>query len=85
MLFNELVKQSELLLLDIKNYFFATLIGIIPSTFIVVSIGSGFEKIIDRNEEVPLIRDIILSPDIYIPILAFFALVLITILLRKFF
>ena len=69
----------------LKNYFFATLIGIIPSTFIVVSIGSGFEKIIDRNEEVPLIRDIILSPDIYIPILAFFALVLITILLRKFF
>ena len=69
----------------LKNYFFATLIGIIPSTFIVVSIGSGFEKIIDRNEEVPLIRDIILSPEIYIPILAFFVLVLITILLRKFF
>ena len=69
----------------LKNYFFATLIGIIPSTFIVVSIGSGFEKIIDRNEKVPLIRDIILSPEIYIPILAFFVLVLITILLRKFF
>ena len=69
----------------LKNYFFATLIGIIPSTFIVVSIGSGFEKIIDRNEEVPLIRDIILSPDIYIPILAFFVLIIVTIVLRKFF
>ena len=67
------------------NFFFATLIGIIPQIFIAVSIGSGLEKVIDQNSEVPGITDIILTPDVYIPILTFFGLVLITIFLRKFF
>ncbi len=69
----------------LKNYFFSTLIGIIPSIFLVASIGSGLEKIIEQNTEVPRITDIIFSPDIYIPILAFFILILITIFIRKFF
>ena len=69
----------------IYNFFFATLIGIIPQIFLAVSIGSGLEKIIDQNAEVPGITDIIFSPDIYIPITAFFILILITIFLRKFF
>ena len=67
------------------NFFFATLIGIIPQIFLAVSIGSGLEKIIDQNAEVPGITDIIFSPDIYVPISAFFILILITIFLRKFF
>ena len=69
----------------ISNFFFATLIGIIPQTFLTVSIGSGLEKVIDKNSEVPGITDIIFSPDIYLPILAFLILVLITIFLRKLF
>ncbi len=69
----------------VNNFFFATLIGIIPQVFLVVSIGSGLEKIIDQNSEVPLITDIIFSQDIYIPIFAFFGLILTTIILRKFF
>ncbi len=67
------------------NFFFATFIGIIPQVFLVVSIGDGLEKVIEENTEVPAITDIIFSPDIYIPILAFLTLVLITILLRKLF
>ena len=69
----------------VKNFFFATLIGIIPQIFLAVSIGSGLEKIIDKNSEAPSIIDIIFSSDIYFPILAFFVLILITIFLRKFF
>ena len=69
----------------VYNFFFATLIGIIPQVFLVVSIGSGLEKIIDQNSEVPLVTDIIFSQDIYIPIFAFFGLILATIILRKFF
>ena len=69
----------------VKNFFFATLIGIIPQIFLAVSIGSGLEKIIDQNSEIPKIKDIIFSQDIYIPILAFFGLILITIFLRKIF
>ncbi len=67
------------------NFFFATLIGIIPQIFLAVSIGSGLEKVIDQNAEVPGITDVIFSPDIYVPIIAFFILILITIFLRKFF
>ena len=67
------------------NYFFATLIGIIPQIFIAVSIGSGLEKVIDQNSEVPGLSEIIFSPEVYVPIVAFFILVLLTILLRKLF
>ncbi len=67
----------------VKNFFFASLIGIIPQIFLAVSIGSGLEKVIEQNSEVPKITDIIFSPEIYIPILAFFSLVLVTIFLRK--
>ena len=65
------------------NFFFASFLGIIPQVFLLVSIGSGLEKIIEENSEIPKISDIILSSDIYIPIGAFFSLILITILLRK--
>ena len=72
---------------DVKtsNFFLATLIGIIPQIFLAVSIGSGLEKVIDQNTEIPSFTDIIFLPDIYIPILAFFCLVIITIFLRKLF
>ena len=69
----------------LSNFFFATLIGIIPQIFLAVSIGSGFEKVIDLNSEVPGITDIIFSADIYLPILAFFGLIILSIFLRKFF
>ena len=69
----------------VSNFFFASFIGIIPQIFLVVSIGSGLEKIIDQNSQVPTISDIIFSADVYIPILAFFSLLLITIFLRKLF
>ena len=69
----------------VGNFFFATFIGIIPQIFLIVSIGSGLEKIIDQNAELPRIIDIIFSPDIYIPISAFFVLIIFTIVLRKLF
>ena len=69
----------------LKNYFFSTLFGIIPGVFIFVSIGNGLDKVIDQNSEVPGITDIIFSPDIYLPIIAFFGLILLSIFLRKIF
>ena len=69
----------------VSNFFLATLIGIIPQVFLVVSIGSGLEKVIDQNSDIPEILDIIILPDIYIPIISFFILVLLTIFLRKLF
>ena len=68
-----------------SNFFFATLIGIIPQIFLAVSIGNGLEKVIEQNSEIPTISDVIFLPDIYIPIIAFIALVLLTYFLRKLF
>ena len=69
----------------VSNFFFATLIGIIPQIFLSVSIGHGLEKIIDQNLKAPTILSIVTSSDIYIPIIAFFILIIITLLIRKIF
>ena len=69
----------------IFNFFWSTLIGIIPSTFLIVSIGSGLEKIINQNLEAPRLLEIIYYPDIYMPMIAFVALIIITIVTRKIF
>ena len=68
-----------------SNFFWSTLIGIAPATFLIVSIGSGLEKIIDQNLVPPKIGDIIYSPDIYIPVIFFVFLILITFFLKKVF
>ena len=69
----------------VSNFFFASFIGIIPQIFLAVSIGSGLDKVIDQNTEIPSITDIIFLPEIYFPILGFFILVLLTIFLRRLF
>ena len=69
----------------ILNFFFATLIGIIPQIFLTVSIGNGIEKFIDDNTEAPGFLDLILSSDIYVPLIGFFILVLLSIIGRKIF
>ena len=69
----------------ISNFFWSTIIGIVPSTFLIVSIGSGLEKIINQNIEAPKLLEIMYSPDIYIPMIAFVVLIMITIITRKIF
>ena len=69
----------------IINFFFATLIGIIPQIFLAVSIGSGIEKFIDDNSEAPGFLELILSSEIYIPLIGFFILVVLSIIGRKIF
>ena len=69
----------------VHNFFWSTFFGIIPSLFLVISIGSGLEDIIDKNLEAPKMIDLITSPSIYVPMIAFFALLIITIFFRKLF
>ena len=69
----------------IFNFFWATAIGLLPSVFLICSIGSGLEKIIEQNLEPPKVMDIIYSPEIYIPLIVFACLVIATIFLRKLF
>ena len=51
------------------NFFWATLLGILPQIFLICSIGSGLEKIIEKNLETPKVIDLIVSPDIYLPLI----------------
>jgi uncharacterized membrane protein YdjX (TVP38/TMEM64 family) len=69
----------------IKNYFFGSFLGLIPQCFIMASLGSGIEKIIKNNDSVPSIKTLILSSEIYLPILAFMVLIVITLILKKIF
>ena len=69
----------------VSNFFWATLIGLTPPLFLVVSIGSGLEKIIEQNLKAPRIIDLIYSPDIYIPMIIFVVLIIVTIITRRIF
>ena len=67
----------------VSNFFWATLIGLTPQLFLVVSIGSGLEKIIEQNLETPKITELLFSPDIYIPLSIFVILLVVTFFFRK--
>ena len=69
----------------IFSFFWATLLGTIPSLFLICSIGSGLEKIIDENLEAPKLFDLVSSPSIFVPLAIFFLLIVSTIFLRKLF
>ena len=67
-----------------KNYIIATFLGILPTTFVTAALGSGIEKIIDQNEELSFLP-VIQSPEIYIPIIGFFIILIVALLLKKYF
>ena len=71
--------------ISVRNYLIGTFLGMMPPLFIIVSLGSGIEKIINQNEKAPLIKDLIFSFEIYGPILGFVFLVLITTIIKKIF
>ena len=69
----------------VKNFFFGSVIGMAPQLFVGVSLGAGLNKILEKNIEPPTFFELILTPDIYLPIIGIIFLVLIAIYLRKFF
>ena len=70
--------------MSIKNYIIATFIGSAPSMFVTVALGSGIETIIDQNTTLS-ISTVLFSPEIYVPIIAFFIILIIAFLIRKFY
>ena len=70
--------------MSLKNYFIATFVGSMPSMFVTVALGSGIEKVIDQNTEFN-ISNVILSPEIYIPIIGFFIILIIAFIIKKFY
>ena len=68
---------------SLLNYFLGTFLGTLPSLFVMVSLGSGIETVIKKNEIAPSFLDLLFTPDIYIPIVGFILLVLLVFLGKK--
>ncbi len=70
--------------MSVKNYVIATFVGSMPSMFVTVALGSGIEKVIDQNAELS-ISSVLFSPEIYVPIIGFFIILIIAFVIRKFY
>ncbi len=70
--------------MPIKKYIVATFVGSAPSMFVTTALGSGIEKVIDKNETINVFR-VITSPDIYLPLIGFFLILVATFFFKKIF
>ena len=70
--------------MSLKNYIIATFIGSMPSMFVTVSIGSGIENVIDKNEKLSVLS-VVTSPEIYLPIIGFFILLIVAFFIKRIF
>jgi uncharacterized membrane protein YdjX (TVP38/TMEM64 family) len=68
---------------SIKNYFLGTFLGTAPALFVMVSLGSGIERIIKQNEMAPSFLNLLFSSEIYIPIAGFILLMVLVFLIKK--
>jgi uncharacterized membrane protein YdjX (TVP38/TMEM64 family) len=68
--------------LSLTTYVIGTFLGIIPASFVYVSIGSGLGAVFDRGETPDL--KIIFSPDVLVPIVGLAVLALIPVVYRRF-
>jgi len=64
------------------NYFFASFLGFVPSFFIWNTIGSGINKFIKVSDEFNFIN-LILSREIYFPLIIFIILILGSLIIKK--
>jgi hypothetical protein len=53
-----------------------------PSMFVTVSLGSGIESLIDNNASLSILT-VLFSPEIYIPIVAFFIIFITALIIKK--
>ena len=64
------------------NYFLRVLLGFIPAFFIWNTIGAGLNTFIKEAEEFSIFK-LILSDEIYIPVLIFLGLILSSLIVKK--
>ena len=69
----------------LKNFFFGSIIGMSPQIFVGVSLGTGLNEIIQKNIEAPSLIELLFSPEIYIPIIAFIILLIAGIFIKNIF
>ena len=66
------------------NYFLSSFFGFIPGFFIINTIGAGLNSYISQANDFSMI-DLIFTPEIYLPILMFSVLMIISFILKKIF
>ena len=64
------------------NYFSSSFLGFIPGFFVFNTIGAGLNTYIQKTEEFSLLK-LILSPEIYFPILMFAGLIVFSFIIKK--
>ena len=65
-----------------KNYFFSSLFGFVPSFFVFNTIGAGLNNYIEKSENFSFLK-MVLLPEIYLPILMFIVLIIVSLLIKK--
>ncbi len=64
------------------NYFFSSFLGFIPGFFILNTVGAGLNSYVAKAENFRMI-DLILTPEIYLPIIMFITLMIFSLLIKK--
>ena len=70
--------------MPVKNYVIATFIGSMPSMFVTISLGSGIENVIDQNTSLNIFT-VLFSPEIYIPLIGFFIILIVALIIKKYY
>ena len=65
-----------------KNYFFSSLFGFVPSFFVFNTIGEGLNNFIEKSENFSFL-ELVLTPEIYFPILMFIILIILSLVIKK--
>jgi len=67
----------------LKNFFFGSIIGMLPQVFVGVSLGAGLNEIIQKNIEAPSLIELLLSSEIYVPLVAFVILLIVGMIIKN--
>ena len=65
-----------------NNYFFSSLFGFVPGFFILNTIGAGLNTYIKKSENFSFL-ELVLTPEIYFPILMFAVLIILSLVIKK--
>ncbi len=68
--------------MNLKNYAYATFLGLLPTVYIINSLGSGISQYILKNDSVDYLK-IFFDPEIYLPILGFLIILIISFYFRN--
>ena len=65
-----------------NNYFFSSLFGFVPGFFVFNTIGAGLNTYIEKSENFSFL-ELLLTPEIYFPILMFIVLIILSLAIKK--